>query len=232
MSNKQRLMRYTAAVGSLAAAGTAAGAEQDIPEQVIEGDPGGFFAAPVDINGDGVFNFYVMGSQGYAGYSYLGIYGLGTGDTDFPYNQIAQFYDGSVGSFFVEALDEGQTVDASLDFSSSFGFIWREYTPAYEVFNGQPGFIGMRFDIPGNSPHFACVEIMVDDVTDNGAQDLHILGGVFEDESDAPVQCRGDVPPTVAPVAVPVNGLVFWLTAFLAGGVMLYTGRRRRKQRI
>ncbi len=232
MSSKQRLMRYTAAIGSLAAAGSAVSAVQPIPEQIIEGVPGGsIWQEAVDLNGDGVNNFGVSISNSAYGYSYLAISGLSTGNMDFPYNQVASFYDGS--SFFAEKLDGNDLVDGDLDFSSNFITIWREFPPAYEEFNGQRGFIGIRFDIPGNSPHFACVEITVDDVSGNGAQDLHILGGVFDDETDVPVLCPGeDVPPPAAPIAVPVNGLAFWLTALLAGGVMLYTGRRRRKQEI
>jgi len=228
VNGKQRLVRYSTAVGSLAFVGTAAGAVQDIPEQIVEGEPEGFAFEQIDLNGDGVENYTVHISNSSYGYSYLAITGQPTGNTDFPYNQIARFYDG--GTYLAEQFDEGDLIDGSLDFSSGFTFIWNESFPLFEDFLEQRGFIGLRFDIPGESPHFACVEITVDDVTGNNARDLHILGGVFEDESDVPVECRGEAPPTVEPLAVPVNGLVFWLTALLAGGVMLYTGRRRRKQ--
>ncbi len=228
MSSKQRLIRYSTAVGSLAVVGTAAGAVQDIPEQIIEGEPEGLASEQLDLNGDGIDNFTVHISNSSAGYSYLAITGNPTSDPYLPDNAIARFYDGS--SFLAEQFDEGDLIDGSLDFSSGFTFIWNEFFPVYEEFFEQRGYIGLRFDIPGESPHYACVEITVDDVTGNDARDLHILGGVFEDESEVPVECRGEAPPTVEPLAVPVNGLVFWLTALLAGGVMLYTGRRRRKQ--
>jgi hypothetical protein len=241
MLASNRLSAYSAALGGLALAAPVGAAVQNLPPQLIEAQedsPGSglfIYDANIDVDGDGSDDYSVFGFYSTTGgYGYIGLSGLPTGDYGLPYNQTAaQEID---YSYYALPLEDGDPVSGSLDFAN-FVYLYQQdfFGPDLLDFFEQRGFVGLRFDIPGGSPHFGCVELTVTDVNGSGAPDLQIVGGVFDDVTDTPVTCEAagvtGPQPLPEPVAVPVNGLVFWLGAFLAGGVMLYSGYRRRKQR-
>lgn len=236
MSNhlERRLRNYSAAIGSLAVAAPALGAVEDIQLQTVEGTESStdFFtySGSLDLDGDGTEDFSVFGFYSTAGdYGYIDLSGDSTSDPDLPYNLGHAEYNASAYSYVAIPLEAGETVDESTGAYTSFFRVFG-HQPDYEEFFEQRGFVGVNFDIPGNSPHFGCMEILVEDDNGDGAPDLQVVGGVYDDDPETAVDCasRGFVPPE--PRTVPVNGLTFWLTALLAGGAMLYSGQRRRRR--
>lgn len=237
---EKRLTHYSAAIGSLVAAGSAAAAVQDVPPQSVEsnqGDPGFYtYSGSLDVDGDGVNDFNVSGfydtSQGEQGY--ISVSGLFTDDNDLPYNQVHAEYNGYVGAYVGIPMTAGETVDGTLPYSVFNISLHRvgQGGDDYEAFLEQRGFLGVEFDIPAESPHFGCMDIEITDSNTDGAPDLVVHGGVYDDLTDTPVDCAstsgGSGPPEA--VAVPANGLVFWLTAAMLGGALLYNGQRRRRQ--
>lgn len=226
---KKRLAQYSSALGTLVVAGQAVAAEQAITPQnfVFTDGGGGFFSlsGSLDVNGDSVIDYYVFGFY-YNGSGYISLSDSFNGGV-LPYNQIVAQYDGYGNN--ATALAGGSTVDGSLSFvnASITTYVFKENDPNdFLDFLQSRGFIGLNFDIPGNSPHFACMEILVEDTNADGAPDLQVLGGVFEDVTATPVVCPVAA---ILPEAVPISGVTAPLSVGLLGA-LLYNGRRRRNK--
>ena len=118
-------------------------------------------------------------------------------------------------------LNAGDAIDVPLFDELSFdGFL--------DGFVGlDPGFVGVRFDIPGGSPHFGWIE--VEYVRDSDPDHLTIYGWGYETVSGVGIQAGAGITTNLPPPppAIPEPNT---LALLMLGAAGVYSWRRRQQK--
>jgi hypothetical protein len=158
--------------------------------QTVENLNGGFPGVSkfdIDLDGDGQYDFVL---DGYLGFVFRTPSFSGE-------NQVLLQPD-SIVSYLAAIVAPGETIGPV--------FVDSYYWSQLGNFIGTRGFFGVRFDIPGGSPHFGYLDIAID-----STQELATLyGGGYESEPNAPITTPVPEPSGLALLALGAAGLAAW----------------------
>lgn len=146
-----------------------------------------------DLNDDGTGDFSIYNYLGYFGVPVNGLGSLNRVDTaDLrPYS----------GLYLATLIGAGEVIDGST--VGSFGFVPTGYL---DDFYDTRGFVGVRFDIPGGSPHFGYLDISIDTT----AQTVTVHGGAYESEANTPITTPVPEPTGLGLLAIGAAGIAGW----------------------
>jgi hypothetical protein len=146
----------------------------------------------LDIDGDSISDFRLQ--------SYLGT-NIRSLSNPLSLNEIITDY----MTFDVRFLSAGEMIDDNLTIDNGFEVL--ETYAEFDNFIDTRGFVGVQFDIPGGSPHFAYLDIGVD----QPGNKLTLYGGAYESESGVGIEAGAIPEPSgLGLLAMGAAGLATW----------------------
>jgi hypothetical protein len=136
----------------------------------------------IDVDGDGLTDFELR--------SYLS-FALTGGPMNFPLHEVPT-------SLFAAIVPAGETIGPDPRFANEYAHLGN--------FVGTRGFVGLKFDIPGGSPHYGFLDV---EIAASGFQ-LTLHGGAYESQADTPIVAGVPEPGSLGLLALGAGGLAAW----------------------
>ena len=194
-SNQSRPLNFARklAAYSAAAGGMTALADSAVAGAIRYSPPGGplLFEThgdhtlpefPIDLDGDGVIDFELR--------SYLS-FALTGGPMNLPLHEVST-------SLLAAVVPAGETIGPDPRFTHEYAHLGN--------FVGTRGFVGLRFDIPGGSPHYGFLDVAID----ASGNQLTLFGGAYESLADTPIVAGVPEPGSLGLLALGAAGLAAW----------------------